>query len=142
MPYLIDVEISESGNDFIFLEIASVRTCVRQPVQGRVNRARSMTYIDNCPQNPPIYINGLHEVSTTRDRGQIDAVEERTAERAMEPIAIGRKNYLFVGSEGGGKSAAIIVTENQTALMRRALRVSCSAARLSRNPKRRPDRLR
>ena len=25
----------------------------------------------------------------------------------MKPIALGRKNYLFVGSEAGGKSAAI-----------------------------------
>ena len=25
----------------------------------------------------------------------------------MRPIAQGRKNYLFMGSEGGGKSAAI-----------------------------------
>ncbi len=33
----------------------------------------------------------------------------------MKPIAIGRKNYLFVGSEGGGKSAAIAYTLIQTA---------------------------
>lgn len=30
-----------------------------------------------------------------------------TVERAMRPIAIGRKNYLFFGSEKGGKAAAI-----------------------------------
>ncbi len=33
----------------------------------------------------------------------------------MKPIPIGRKNYLFVGSEGGGKSAAIAYTLIQTA---------------------------
>ncbi len=33
----------------------------------------------------------------------------------MKPIALGRKNYLFVGSEGGGKSAAIAYTLIQTA---------------------------
>ena len=32
----------------------------------------------------------------------------------MRPIALGRKNYLFVGSEGGGKSAAIAYTLIET----------------------------
>ncbi len=34
-------------------------------------------------------------------------LDNNTAERAMRSIAIGRKNYLFLGSEKGGKSAAI-----------------------------------
>ncbi|MCR4378060.1 MAG: IS66 family transposase [Rhodospirillales bacterium] len=28
-------------------------------------------------------------------------------ERAMQPVALGRKNWLFAGSEGGGKAMAI-----------------------------------
>jgi hypothetical protein len=33
--------------------------------------------------------------------------DSNAAERAMKPIALGWKNYLFVGSTGGGKAAAI-----------------------------------
>ncbi len=33
----------------------------------------------------------------------------------MRCVALGRKNYLFVGSEGGGKSAAIAYTLIETA---------------------------
>lgn len=33
----------------------------------------------------------------------------------MTPIAPGRKNYLFKGSEGGGKAAAIAYTLIETA---------------------------
>src|SRR3546814_18431190 len=33
----------------------------------------------------------------------------------MKPIALGRKNFLFVGSEGSGKSAAIAYTLIETA---------------------------
>ena len=40
------------------------------------------------------------------DRGFL-GIENNPAERAMKPVAIGRKNYLFVGSQGGGKAAAI-----------------------------------
>jgi hypothetical protein len=35
-------------------------------------------------------------------------IDNNKAEREIRPVAIGRKNYLFVGSDGGGQSAAII----------------------------------
>ena len=38
-----------------------------------------------------------------------------SAERAMRAVALGRKNYLFVGSQTGGKSAAIAYTLIETA---------------------------
>jgi len=41
-------------------------------------------------------------------------LDNNTAERAMRAIAIGRKNWLFMGSEGGGKSAAIAYTLIET----------------------------
>ena len=37
-------------------------------------------------------------------------LDNNTAERSIRPIALGRKNYLFMGSEGGGKAAAIAYT--------------------------------
>ena len=36
--------------------------------------------------------------------------DNNTAKRAVHPVAVGRKNYLFMGSEAGGKSAAIAYT--------------------------------
>ncbi len=42
-------------------------------------------------------------------------LDNNTAERSMRCIALGRKNYLFMGSEGGGKSAAIAYTLIETA---------------------------
>ena len=35
-------------------------------------------------------------------------IDNNTAENALRPIALGRKNYLFVGSEHGGRRAAIL----------------------------------
>jgi hypothetical protein len=43
------------------------------------------------------------------DHGCLEA-DDNPAERAMKPIALGRKNSLFVGSASGGKSAAIAYT--------------------------------
>jgi hypothetical protein len=42
-------------------------------------------------------------------------LDNNTAGRSMRGIAIGRKNYVFVGSERGGNSAAIIYSLMETA---------------------------
>ena len=42
-------------------------------------------------------------------------LDNNTAERSIRPIALGRKNYLFMGSLGGGKAAAIAYTLIETA---------------------------
>lgn len=41
--------------------------------------------------------------------GRIDA-HNNTAERALRGVAIGRKNYLHVGSDSGGRTAAVMYT--------------------------------
>jgi hypothetical protein len=48
------------------------------------------------------------------DHGILE-LDNNTAERAMRSIAIGRKNYLFVGSQTGGRAAAIAYTLIETA---------------------------
>ncbi|MBT8153084.1 transposase, partial [Epibacterium ulvae] len=48
------------------------------------------------------------------DHGFLE-LDNNTAERAMRSIAIGRKNYLFVGSQTGGHAAAIAYTLIETA---------------------------
>ena len=48
------------------------------------------------------------------DHGILE-IDNNTAERAMRGVAIGRKNWLFAGSEGGGKAAAIAYTLIETA---------------------------
>ena len=48
------------------------------------------------------------------DNGILE-LDNNTAERGMRTIALGRKNYLFVGSEAGGKAAAIAYTLIETA---------------------------
>ena len=48
------------------------------------------------------------------DHGVLE-LDNNTAERAMRSVAIGRKNYLFVGSLTGGRAAAIAYTLIETA---------------------------
>jgi len=44
-------------------------------------------------------------------------IDNNIAERAIRPIAIGRKNWLFAGSEAGGARAAAIYSVIETAKM-------------------------
>ena len=48
------------------------------------------------------------------DHGILE-LDNNIAERAMRSVAIGRKNYLFVGSQTGGRAAAIAYTLIETA---------------------------
>ena len=45
--------------------------------------------------------------------------DNNTAERSIRGVAVGRKNYLFLGSERGGRSAAIAYTLIETAKLNR-----------------------
>ena len=42
-------------------------------------------------------------------------IDNNRAERAMKPVAVGRKNWLFVQSNAGGKTASIMMSLVQTA---------------------------
>lgn len=42
-------------------------------------------------------------------------LDNNAAERAMRPVTLGRKNYLFMGSDQGGRAAAIAYTLIETA---------------------------
>ncbi|NGX60417.1 MAG: hypothetical protein KR126chlam3_01590 [Chlamydiae bacterium] len=44
---------------------------------------------------------------TTHPEARLD---NNIAERAIRPLAIGRKNWLFVGSEAGGHAAAVLLS--------------------------------
>ena len=48
-------------------------------------------------------------------------LDNNVAERALRPVAIGRKNWLFVGSEASGQNTAILLTFAQTC---RALKIN------------------
>jgi transposase len=43
------------------------------------------------------------------DDGTLE-ISNNAAERAIRPLALGRKNYLFAGSDAGGERAAAVYT--------------------------------
>ncbi len=56
----------------------------------------------------------MERLRTYLEHGSLE-LDNNTAKRGIRAIALGRKNYLFVGSEAGGKAAAIAYTLIETA---------------------------
>jgi hypothetical protein len=74
-------------------------------------------------------------VALTRfcDDGRLEADNNR-AENCFRPVALGRKNYLFAGSDRGGEQAAAIYTLIQTARLTSSTRKPGCAACLPVSP--------
>jgi transposase len=62
------------------------------------------------------------------DDGRFE-LDTNIVERAMRPVALGRKNALFAGADSGGKHWAIVATLIQTALCRARHRAVYAARR-------------
>ena len=68
-------------------------------LSGKTPLAKAIRYaLTRLPKARPYLDHGFLEM------------DNNTAERAVRPVTLGRKNYLFIGSEAGGKSAAIAYT--------------------------------
>ena len=75
-------------------------------ISGKTPLAKAIRYaLERLPKARPYLDHGFLEF------------DNNTAERAVRPVAVGRKNYLFMGSEAGGKSTAIAYTLIETAKM-------------------------
>jgi transposase len=75
-------------------------------ISSKTPLAKAIKYaLARLPKARPYLDNGFLEL------------DNNTAERAVRPVAVGRKNYLFMGSEAGGKSAEIAYTLIETAKM-------------------------
>ena len=73
-------------------------------ISGKSPLAQAIRYaLGRLPKARPYLENGHLEL------------DNNTAERAVKPVAIGRKNWMFSGSEGGGKAMAIAYTLIETA---------------------------
>ncbi|MCA8975423.1 MAG: IS66 family transposase, partial [Planctomycetes bacterium] len=81
-----------------WLEWAETQVLPKSPV------AEAIRYALNQWQALTVYV----------DDGELH-IDNNLAERSLRPFAVGRKNWLFFQTEGGGKTAAILASLLQTA---------------------------
>jgi transposase len=73
-------------------------------ISGKSPLAKAIRYaLSRMPKTRPYLDNGFLEL------------DNNICERAVKPVALGRKNWMFAGSERGGKAMAIAFTLIETA---------------------------
>lgn len=105
--YEVERRISNLTND----ERRCYRKRFSKPIWRKLRRKINRCY-EAAIEKTPFY-NALqyalnHWIALTRylARGFLD-IDNNRAERSIKPVVIGRKNYMFAGSDEGGKRAAI-----------------------------------
>ncbi len=80
-------------------------------ISGKSPLAATIRYaLTRTARLRPYLDHGILEIDNSETLFAIGPRTMASAERAMRTVALGRKNYLFVGSQTGGKSAAIADT--------------------------------
>jgi len=73
--------------------------------------AMSITVLPKSPvgQAATYTLNNWKALTVYAENGAL-SIDNNAAERELRPVAVGRKNYLFFGSEAGGHTAAALYT--------------------------------
>lgn len=98
------VALRQARAKLIFNELEDWLHAQLPKISGKSPLAQAIRYaLSRMPKARPYLENGHLELDNNTD------------ERAVKPVAIGRKNWMFAGSEGGGKAMAIAFTLIETA---------------------------
>ena len=100
----VRVALRQARSKQIFNDLEAWLHAQLSKISGKSPLAQAIRYaLGRVPKARPYLENGHLEL------------DNNTAERAVKPVAIGRKNWMFAGSEGGGKAMAIAFTLIETA---------------------------
>ena len=98
------VALRQAQSKTIFDDLEAWLHAQLPKISGKSPLAQAIRYaLGRMPKARPYLENGYLEL------------DNNTAERAVKPVAIGRKNWMFAGSKGGGKAMAIAFTLIETA---------------------------
>ena len=98
------VEIRQAKAKPVFEDLETWLQAQLPKISGKSELAKAIRYA----------LTRMKKLRPYLDHGFLEA-DNNSAERSMKPVALGRKNWLFAGSEGGGKATAIAYTLVETA---------------------------
>jgi len=103
-PPDVRVKARQSRSKFIFVDRKTWLHAQLPRISGKSPLAGAIRYA----------LTRMEKLRLWLDHGVLE-LDNNVAERSKRPIALGRKSYLFMGSESVGKSAAIAYTLIETA---------------------------
>ena len=88
-----------------------LRQCQSKPVLAKIDERRQVWAKSVLPQNPIskalVYLNNQWDALNRYTEDPILSIDNNLAERTIRRVTLGRKNWLFAGSDAGGDRAAI-----------------------------------
>lgn len=113
--YRIEGEIRDAGPD----ERHDKRQAETRPVMANFHRwlrGHAPTLLPKSPLGEAVHytLSNWTALNAFVEHGVLEA-DNNVSERAMKPVALSRKNWLFAGSERGGQAAAIAFSLIETA---------------------------
>ncbi len=114
--YQVEAEAKERGLGEE--EIRALRREKSKPLLDGLGdwlRAQQVEVLPKSPAGQAIAytLNNWAALNRYLDDGDL-AIDNNLAERTIRPVAVGRKNWLFAGSDRGGRTAAILMSFTQT----------------------------
>ncbi len=110
--YRIETELREKQHTAVLRQ--RTRCSSSRMILDRTNRALKKKMHQHLPQSKTgraiaYTLNLMDELTVYAENGQVE-IDNNLVENAVRPAAIGRKNWLFFGSETAGQTSAIIYT--------------------------------
>lgn len=118
----IKAQCEANAGELALAEEEAIRQTLRQeraaPILGKFKQwldEQVKTLLPKSPIRQAIgyTVSNWEALQRYTEDGALDP-DNNAAERAMRPIAIGRKNWLFAGSPRGGETAAVLYSFTQT----------------------------
>ena len=110
--------IEATAKDLVYEERKKIRQEKARPILEEFKKwldAKAEAFPPKSPMGLAIsYTTKLWAALTRYTEDGMLEIDNNRAERAIRPIAVGRKNWLFAGSDKGGKAAAIIYSLVET----------------------------
>lgn len=115
---LYELERRAKDNDFDDAARLRLRQELAVPILEKFHAWIEQQRVDVLPKSPMgeaigYALNNWTALCRYTESGFL-AIDNNAAEREMKRIAIGRKNYLFVGSSQGGRTAAVLYSFTST----------------------------
>jgi hypothetical protein len=109
---LFDIEKHATKNDYQPAERLRARRTLAPAILARL-RARMDRWRERYSEASPLgkaltYLENQWEPLTRFLENGLVPIENNLCERAIRPIAVGRRNWLFIGSKRGGHAAAVL----------------------------------
>jgi transposase len=111
-------ELERQAKDFSDAQRLQMRQDLAVPSLGQFYQWLGVQRLDVLPKSPMgeaigYALNNWAALVRYTEAGFL-AIDNNMAEREMKRIAIGRKNWLFVGSPRGGQTAAVLISFTST----------------------------